>query len=136
MQAVSIDFSELEYAFGDQRVYAEHAWYLDRTNGDLVLFNGGKPEIDRFVYVPPRATRETLADMRAFAETITDRVLASSLFRALTERGALRRFKDALLEAPTEREHWLAFERERMHAYCKQWLAARGIAFTSRCVGT
>src|SRR5262245_32298440 len=113
MQAVSIDFSELEYAFGDQRIYAEHAWYLDRSTGDLVLVSGDKPESERFVYVPPRATRETLADMRAFAETITDRVLASSLFRALTERGALRRFKDALLEVPSEREHWLAFERER-----------------------
>src|SRR3954447_9535424 len=132
MQQVSIDFAELEYAFGDQRVYAEHAWYLDRTTGDLVLFTNEKPDAVRFVYIPPRATRETLAEMRAFSETIGDVELRTRLFRALAEKGALRRFKDALLEVPSERTRWLDFERDQMHAYCKRWLATRGIAFTSR----
>lgn len=132
MHAVSIDFSELEYAFGDQRVYAQHAWYLDRTTGDLVLFTAETPDAERFLYVPPRPTRETLADMRAFVETVADAELRMRLLRALAERGALRRFKDTLLEAPTERARWLDYERGQMRATCTRWLTQRGIAFTSR----
>jgi hypothetical protein len=131
--AVRIDFEELAYAFGDQRVYAAHAWYLDRTSGDLVLFTNETPEASRFLYVPPRPTRDVLADMRCFADTVRDGTLKCRLVTALAAKSAFRRFKDTLLEAPEFRDGWLVFERARMRDHCTRWLAAHGIAASARC---
>src|SRR5438128_1715459 len=130
MQPVSIDFAELAYAFGDQRIYAAHAWYLDRASGELVLFTNETPDGARYLYVPPRPTRDVLADMRRFAESVErvdDWTLRVRLLAALSAKGPLRRFKDALLDAPHVRDRWLAFEDAEMRAYCKCWLAAHGV---------
>jgi hypothetical protein len=122
-----IDLTELAYAFGDQRVYAAHAWYLDRASGEIVLFTNETPDASRYLYVPPRPTRDVLACMRRFAETVEDWTLRAQLLAALVSRGPLRRFKDVLLEAPEIRARWLAFEQDEMHAYCKQWLSAHAL---------
>ncbi len=128
MQHVSIDFAELAYAFGDQRVYAAHAWYLDRSTGELVLFTNETPDASRYLYIPPRPSREVLACMRRFAESVDDWVLRAQLLASLASTGPMRRYKDALLVAPHVRARWLAVEREEMHAYCMRWLAEHGIS--------
>src|SRR5581483_6804082 len=107
----------------DQRVYAAHAWYLDRASGEIVLFTNETPDATRFVFIPPRPTREVLACMRRFAETDDDWTLRAQLLAALASRGPLRRFKDVLPESPLVRASWLFFEQNEMHAYCKRWLS-------------
>ncbi len=123
-----VDLTELAYAFGDPRVYATHAWYIDRDSGEVVLFSNETPDAERYLYVPPRATRETLACMRRFAETVDDWALRAQLLAALASPGPLRRFKDALLASSRVRDRWLDFERDEMRAYCTEWLATHGIS--------
>jgi hypothetical protein len=82
---------------------------------------------ERFLAIEPRESREAYRDMEEFTDTVRDAVLRDHLSRALAGKGAFRRFKDTLLEAPSERERWHAFASERMRAYCKEWLADHGV---------
>jgi hypothetical protein len=137
---LKVDFSELEFAFDDHDVYAERRWYLDKQTGDVLLVGDdvdedalpAPPDVlekdaDRFLAIEPRESGDAHRDMEEFTDTVRDAVLRDHLSQALAGKGAFRRFKDTLLEAPSERERWFTFARERMHAHCKEWLAEHGV---------
>jgi hypothetical protein len=50
----------------------------------------------RFVEIPSFDSYEAYGVMEAFIDTVTDDRLANQLQRAITGRGAFRRFKDVL----------------------------------------
>jgi len=82
---------------------------------------------ERYLRVPEADTHEGYADMEAFIETVTTARLRDQLARAIVGKGAFRRFKDTLLEAPAERERWFAFQAARQRERAREWLASEGV---------
>ena len=76
----------------------------------------------RFVEVPHADSRASYHDMEAFIETVQSRCLRDRLCDAIEGRGAFRRFKDALLSAPDERERWVAFRDALIRQRVIEWL--------------
>ena len=69
--------------------------------------------------------------MEEFTATVRDARLGGRLEVALDGRGAFRRFKNALLDFPAERERWFAFRDERLQAAAREWLGELGIEPTT-----
>ncbi len=65
--------------------------------------------------------------MEAFIDTVTNPRLQEGLEHAIRGRGAFRRFKDELLDHPTERERWFQFKKERVYPRITEWLESVGI---------
>jgi hypothetical protein len=81
----------------------------------------------RFVPVPATDSRVAYQDLEAFIATVEDGELQAWLGRAIIGRGAFRRFKDTLAEAPPEHERWLAFRDARLRERALAWLRQVGI---------
>jgi hypothetical protein len=81
----------------------------------------------RFLPLPHHDSRAGYRDMEEFIETLPPGYLQDQLRRAIRGRGAFRRFKDALLEAPDEQQRWFAFRDARLRARVLDWLAEEGI---------
>lgn len=108
---------------------AEHgipAWQGEVVR--LALAAEADPSGARLLLVPRDDRRDAYDDMAAFVETVGDARLARRLADAIGGRGAFRRFKDALLDAPADRERWFAFVEARRTARLRAWLADVGVA--------
>ncbi len=81
----------------------------------------------RYLDIPAVEPSDAYRDMEAFIETVEDRRLQAALERAIERNRPFRRFKDALLDYPAERERWFAFSDVRMRARALEWLAEEGI---------
>ncbi len=81
----------------------------------------------RYVVVPSADSHEAYEDMADFIATITNRPIQEQLAEAITGRHPFRRFKDALLNFPQEREHWFAFSDERQRERAVDWLESIGV---------
>jgi hypothetical protein len=82
----------------------------------------------RYEQLPEQDSREGYQDMEAFIETVEDRRLYSRLDRAIRGRGAFRRFKDELRDAPeSEEQRWFAFKLDRQRERARRWLDANDI---------
>ena len=81
----------------------------------------------RYIAIPKADSREAYGDMESFIETVANPRLQSQLTNAIQGRGAFRRFKDALLAHPDERERWIAFSAARVRERALAWLAGEGI---------
>jgi hypothetical protein len=81
---------------------------------------------DRWLYVWPEGSRRAYRDMVDFIATRESRALAARLERALEGRGAFRRFKDALVDWPDDREDWFVFSEDRRRGRAREWLADAG----------
>jgi hypothetical protein len=82
---------------------------------------------ERFLRVPVADSREGYLDMEEFVETVQKPAVQMRLAQALRGKGAFRRFKDALLSYPQERERWFAFQNERIRQRVLDWLASEHI---------
>ena len=81
----------------------------------------------RYIRLPDADSREGYGDMEDYIETVKQQRLAEQLARAIHGRGAFRRFKDALLDDPQERERWFAFQAARQRARALEWLESEGV---------
>jgi Uncharacterised protein family (UPF0158) len=108
---------------------AEEIKPLLRAMGELPDQEEGDDEIDldRYVEIPKRESREAYEDMAEFAETVADHHLRDLLDVALHGKGAFRRFKDVLLGYPTERERWFRFEERRQREAIEEWAREEGV---------
>ena len=57
---------------------------------------------------------------------LDDAEFADLLARAISGRGAFRRFKDTLSERPDLMTRWYAFANDRQRGRARRWLAAEG----------
>ena len=69
-------------------------------------------------------------DMVWFIEELDDPHLADRLARAISGRGAFRRFKDPLFDRPELMSRWYAFSNDRQRGRARSWLAAEGYTAT------
>jgi hypothetical protein len=81
---------------------------------------------DRWLFVQPIGSRPAYRDMLAFIATRENYDLAARLAQAVNGRGAFRRFKDALIDWPEDRDDWFEFSDERRRGRARAWLADEG----------
>lgn len=81
----------------------------------------------RYLRIDPVSSREQYRWMERFIATVEDDDLRRRLNIAIDGKGAFRRFKDALMSHPVDRERWFAFRSERLRSCMDSWLTAHGI---------
>lgn len=135
------DWSALETAF--EHNAPDHHAYLDLSNGQVVTINDSRPEDEekrqliskstgRFVHLDPASSREQYRWMERFIATVDDLDLRHNLLAAIDGKGAFRRFKDALMGHPVDRERWFTFRSERLRSCMEAWLTTHGITAAER----
>lgn len=138
MKRLIIDAEDLIGAL--QNGYDELDYYLDLETGEVVL-SGDEGVVDwdeelealleeypdRFLYInaiPSAKGWQTMAD---FIEQLPSGEPRDRLTTAIQRSHPFRRFKDTLLNYPTLREQWFAFENQAMLDIARNWLADEGI---------
>ena len=86
----------------------------------------------RYLRIDPVSSREQYRWMERFIATVEDEELRRRLNVAIDGKGAFRRFKDALVNHPVDRERWFAFRSERLRSCMDSWLTAHGIHSVER----
>jgi hypothetical protein len=140
-----VNWDDLETALTSND--AEWTCYLDLKTGEVRMVpmdrldddDAGLPEdeIDagldarRLIHVEPLGSRVEYRWMEEFSGTVGDARLRDRLEVALDGRGAFRRFKNVLLDDPSERERWFGFRDERLHAAAREWLAEHDLEATT-----
>jgi Uncharacterised protein family (UPF0158) len=81
---------------------------------------------DRWLWVHCEGSRSAYRDMVWFIEELDDANLADRLARAISGRGAFRRFKDTLFDQPELMTRWYAFSGDRQRGRARSWLADAG----------
>ncbi len=138
---IPVNWDDLETAMTTNA--DEWSCYLDLRSGEVQMVpvdrlrgDGEWPsedEIDEgqaaghLIHVEPLGSAVEYRWMAEFTVTVGDARLRDGLEIALDGRGAFRRFKNVLLDAPVERERWFAFRNARLRAATREWLAEHGI---------
>ncbi|MBW2188114.1 MAG: hypothetical protein JRG93_00805 [Deltaproteobacteria bacterium] len=86
----------------------------------------------RYLRIDPVSSREQYRWMERFIATVEGEELRRQLNIAIDGKGAFRRFKDALVSHPVDRERWFAFRSERLRSCMESWLTAHGIHSVER----
>ena len=127
----TLDLDDIATALSDQTDY-EHHWLIDPRTGEIAFWtsdtgvDGQNPvdldDLDLLLIdpLPPSVWYEDMAD---FAEQVSDPAAQQRLGRALSGRGAFRRFKDELYgEYPELISIWHAFRDARAQRRAVEWL--------------
>lgn len=144
-RSVPVNWDDLEMALTANPAQWSH--YLDRRTGEVQMVPVDRlddedtwpsgDEIDagldagHLVPIEPLGSSVEYGWMTEFAASMANGRLRDRLEGALAGRGAFRRFKNALLDAPDERTGWFAFRDARLRAAAREWLAEQGIEPTT-----
>jgi hypothetical protein len=131
MRVVPVNWTDLETAF--ERNAPDTESFLDLRSGEVVTVAQGAIDYaetrskvqsggDAFVRIEPAASREQYKWMERFVAGVTDEALRERLVIAIDGKGAFRRFKDVLLNYPTERERWFSYRGDLLHWHMQKWL--------------
>lgn len=85
---------------------------------------------DRWLWVDCEGSRPGYRDMQWFIADLNDPDLADRLERAISGRGAFRRFKDTLAASPDLTARWYAFSEDRQRGRARAWLSDHGYTAT------
>jgi Uncharacterised protein family (UPF0158) len=120
-----VDLADLALALEDHS--DEHTWWFDPATGTLeprfAGDIGNPPDADAgLIRVDPLPSEVGYRDMEDFAARVREPRTRDLLERAISGRGAFRRFKDALLDYPDLRQAWFAFHDARGERRAIEWL--------------
>jgi Uncharacterised protein family (UPF0158) len=116
------DLADLAFALEDHS--SAHGWWLDVDAG-TVEPRFSDPLDDRLIGIDPLPAAVGYGDMEEFVARVRDPRAGQLLARAITGRGAFRRFKDTLLDWPDLRRAWFSFHDARGEQRAIEWLAER-----------
>ena len=123
----TIDLGELAAALEDHS--DEHSWWIDPGTGEIVLWSDymeeqdePHPDLRGLHPIEPIPSHEAYADMEEFIARVKEPRARELLERAISGRGAFRRFKDALLDLPDLRKAWFGFRDARAERRAIAWL--------------
>lgn len=130
MRVIAVRWSELETAV--ERNAPDTESFLDTRTGEVVTLVESAPNVqdlrsrvmgggDAFIRVEPASSREQYKWMERFVAGVTDPLLRERLIISIDGKGAFRRFKDALLNYPVERERWFSYRGELLHWHIQEW---------------
>lgn len=131
-EVADFDLEQIAEALADQE-FVEHRYLVDEATGEILFWtsdtgiDGNNPvdldELDGVIAIDPLPSSVWYADMVDFADELSDESARRRLARALTGRGAFRRFKDELREEYPELLHtWHAFRDNRARRRAVEWL--------------
>lgn len=136
---VPVAWEALEDAF-ENNAPEVHS-YLHFDTGEVIRIVDGVAEPamhtrimsdSRYLRIDPVSSREQYRWMERFIATVEEEELRRRLNIAIDGKGAFRRFKDALMSHPVDRERWFAFRSERLRSCMESWLTAHGIRAVER----
>jgi hypothetical protein len=130
MRVIPVNWTDLETAF--ERNAPDTESFLDARTGEVVTVTEGAIDYaeqrgkvqasgDACIRIEPAASREQYKWMERFVAGVTDEALRERLVIAIDGKGAFRRFKDVLLNYPTERERWFSYRAELLHWAIHKW---------------
>lgn len=127
-----VDIDGVAEALEDHSDWA--SWWLDPDTGQVEPWSNDigldvrveHPEERGLAFIQPGSSHESYQDMADFTERVRDPRARDLLDRAITGRGAFRRFKDTLFEFPELREVWFAFHKARTRRRAVDWLVDTG----------
>lgn len=127
----AIDLDELCLAL-DSRDSYDMSWWISPATGEIRphipdVDGDSSPEDDGWTHVAPAGSHDGYRDMEDFIAVVPDQRMAEQLGRAIVGRGAFRRFKDALFDAPELREHWFRFHHARARRRALDWLESEDL---------
>ena len=114
----SLDLDELSAALEDHSPDA--TWWIHTGDGRI---QRGDPEDEGWLEIGSVGSHEGYRDMSEFVAGVHHRRAAELLDRAISGRGAFRRFKDTLFEFPELREQWFRYRDARSRRRAVRWLA-------------
>lgn len=137
MRVIPVNWTDLETAF--ERNSPDTESFLDTRTGEVVTVTEGAIDYteqrgkvqaggEAFVRIEPAASREQYKWMERFVAGVTDEALRERLVIAIDGKGAFRRFKDVLLNYPTERERWFSYRAELLHWVIQKWMDKEQLA--------
>jgi hypothetical protein len=137
MRVIPINWTDLETAF--ERNSPDTESFLDTRTGEVVTVTEGAIDYaeqrgkvqaggEAYVRIEPAASREQYKWMERFVVGVTDEPLRERLVIAIDGKGAFRRFKDVLLNYPTERERWFTYRSDLLHWAMQKWLEKEQLA--------
>lgn len=122
----SLDLDELCAALDDHTPGT--SWWIDPGSGGLATRSDHDPPAPAgWRRVRTTASHESYQDMAQFVATVHHRRAADLLDRAISGRGAFRRFKDTLFEFPELRDQWFRYRDARACRRALRWLADEGL---------
>ena len=130
MRVIAVRWAELETAV--ERNSPDTESFLDTRSGEVITLVESAPSAqelrtrvmtggDAFLRVEPASSREQYKWMERFVAGVVDPVLRERLIISIDGKGAFRRFKDALLNYPNERERWFTYRGELLHWHIQEW---------------
>jgi predicted nucleotidyltransferase len=128
----TVDLGELAQALEDHSY--EHTWWLDPQTGEVLFWSDyfeeedqPDPEARGLRAIDPIPSHEGYEDMQDFIERVRSPQARDLLERAISGRGAFRRFKDTLFDFPELRETWFRFHDARFERRAIRWLLDEGL---------
>lgn len=131
LDITQVDFLLLCEALEDHS-YFNH-WWLDPQTGEAAVRHEGSSEDEEeleekgLIQIEPISPAESYQDLVDFIALVRDPKARDLLERAISGRGAFRRFKDALFDFPQLREAWFKFHDGRFERRALRWLADKGL---------
>ena len=130
MRVIAVRWAELETAV--ERNAPDTESFLDTRTGEVITLVDSAPNVaelrtrvmsggEAFLRVEPASSREQYKWMERFVAGVTDPILRERLLISIDGKGAFRRFKDALLNYPVERERWFSYRSELLHWHIQEW---------------
>jgi hypothetical protein len=124
-----VDLDLLATALEDHSSFGS-SWWIDAGTGEVWMWSDDMApdpawdpdERDDARGILPLESRIAYGDMADFVALVPDHDAADLLDRAITGRGAFRRFKDTLFEFPELRQRWFAFRDTRMRRRAIEFL--------------
>lgn len=138
-RTVPVVWETLEDAFENNA--PEVSSFLHLETGEVIrVVDGAADSISQrtaeedplYLRVDPVSSREQYRWMERFIETVEEGELKKKLAASIDGKGAFRRFKDALMTFPIDRERWFSFRSERLRSCIQAWLAAQGLQAVER----
>lgn len=128
----SVDLTELCVALDDHTPGT--TWWIEADTGrirrhvaDPESGSTDDPAQSGWQRISKTESHESYRDMSEFVAAVHHRRAADLLDRAITGRGAFRRFKDTLFEFPELRDQWFRFREARSRRRALRWLAGHGL---------
>ena len=77
---------------------------------------------DQWLRVPSMTLQEAYEELEDFVDSLPEGDSQEALYTALEKKRALRRFREAIMDLPEERQGWLAHRREASRARLERLL--------------
>ena len=122
-ELVTLGDEEISYSKDDDHSRLIPEWQKEMVDqAKMVLAD------EDYVALPDQYEIHEYSIIERFCFSVSDERVQNALLRAISGRGAFRRFKDRIIEEDVEQD-WFAFRNEALKKIAAGFLESRGIPF-------